>query len=230
MGKITNIVLNSGSKTSGTVTNNLTYYIDWSAILKKNTKYKLKFNYMGGYNHINSYRFPYITTNIPVNSYGPGTNTSYNLGNLYFFISQQSLNIGNLISHESDNSVLYLETMPLNNNLNIQILDNISNTPYFDEFYSVAGTGTLTSAGNVFTIATSTAGTIQLGTVITVSGQTRTIISILSGTGGVGTYQFDGAVLVIATATAFTFPANTTGNAPAPYILNLSFEEIDANA
>jgi len=228
MGKITNIVLNSGSKTSGTVTNNLTYYIDWSAILKKNQKYKLKFNYMGGYNHINSYRFPYITSNIPVNSYAPGTNTSYNLGNLYFFISQQSLSKGNLISHENDNSVLYLETMPLNNNLNIQILDNISNTAYFDEFYSVGGTGTLTATGNVFTIASLTAGTIQLGTVITVLGNNRTIISFLTGTGGTGTYQFEGGTLTIASASAFTFPANTTGNAPAPYILNLSFEEIDA--
>jgi len=226
MGKITNIVLNSGSKTSGTVTNNLTYYIDWSAILKRNKKYKLKFNYMGGYNHINSYRFPYITSNIPINSYAPGTNTSYNLGNLYFFISQQSLNIGNLMAHENHNSTLYLQTMPLNNNLNIQILDNISNTPFFDEFFSVAGAGTATSSGNVLTIVSSTTGVIQLGTVITIGANSRTIISFLTGTGGTGTYQIDSS-LTVGTATAYTYPANQTGNAPAPYILNLSFEEID---
>jgi hypothetical protein len=226
MGRITNVVLNSTNKTTGTDTNNLTYYIDWSAILKKNKKYKLNFNYMGSYNHINSYRFPYITSSIPINSYTTNTNTSYNLGNLKFIISQQSLNIGNFSAKQNDNSTLYLETMPLNNNLNIQILDNITNTLFYDEFYSVAGSGTLTSSGNVITIVTSTTGTIQLGTVITVSAQTRTIISFLTGTGGVGTYQCD-ASLTVGTATAYTFPSNTTGNAPAPYILNLSFEEID---
>lgn len=224
MGKITNIVLNSTNKTSGTDNNNLTYYVDWSAILKTNTKYKLKFNYMGGYNHINSYRFPYITANIPINNYTVNTSTNYNLGNLKFLISQQSINAGNFHANKDDNVELYLNNLPLNNNLNIQILDNITNAPFHDEFYSVAGTGTLTSSGNVITIVTSTTGIIQLGTVITVSGQTRTIISFLSGTGGVGTYQCD-ASLTVGTATAYTFPSNTTGNPPAPYILTLSFEE-----
>jgi hypothetical protein len=116
--------------------------------------------------------------------------------------------------------------MPLNNNLNIQILDNISNTSFFDEFYTVAGTGTATSSGNVLTIVTSTTGIIQLGTVITISGNNRTIISFLTGTGGVGTYQIDFA-LTVATATAYTYPANTTGNAPSNYILTLSFEEVE---
>jgi hypothetical protein len=227
MGKITNLILNSTKVTSGTVNNDLTYYVDWSVILSNNKKYKLSFNYMGGYNHINSYRFPYISTNIPINNYTVNNNTNYNLGNLKFLISQQSINTGNFHANQNDNIVSYLQTRPLNNNLNVQILDNISNTAFYDEFYTVAGTGTLTSTGNIFTIATSTTGIIQLGTVITVSGNTRTIISFLTGTGGTGTYQFDGATLAVGTATAYTFPANTTGNPPASYILNLSFEEID---
>jgi hypothetical protein len=225
MGKITNIILNSTNKTSGTVNNNLTYYVDWSAILNKNKKYKLQFNYMGGYNHTNSYRFPYIVTNIPVNNYTIGTSTNYNLGNLKYIIAQQSINAGSYQANFNDNVPLYLQSLPFNNNLNIQILDNISNTPFNDEFFTVAGTGTLTSSGNVFTIVTSTAGLIQLGTVITVSGNSRTIISFLSGTGGVGTYQFDGSAISISTATAFTFPENLTGNPPSNYILSLSFEE-----
>lgn len=227
MGKITNLVLNSTKATSGTINNNLTYYVDWAAFLKRNKKYKLTFNYMGGYNHINSYRFPYITSNIPINNYTINTSNNYNLGNLKFLISQQSVNAGNFQANISDNVPLYLETMPLNNNLNIQLLDNISNTAFYDEFYTVGGTGTLTASGNVFTIVSSTTGTIQLGTVITVSGNSRTIISFISGTGGTGTYQFDGTSLTIAVATAYTFPANTTGNQPAPYILSLSFEEVE---
>jgi hypothetical protein len=224
MGKVTNLVLNSTNKTSGTINNDLTYYVDWSAILKKDKKYKLTFNYMGGYNHINSYRFPYITTNIPINNYTVNTSTNYNLGNLKYLISQQSINAGIFHATIYDNVPLYLENMPLNNNLNIRLLDNISNTPFFDEFFSVAGAGTATSSGNVLTIVSSTTGIIQLGTVITISGNNRTIISFLTGTGSTGTYQIDFA-LTVATATAYTYPANTTGNAPSNYILTLSFEE-----
>lgn len=225
MGKITNLVLNSTNKTSGTVNNDLTYYVDWAAILERTKKYKLTFSYMGGYNHINSYRFPYITATIPVNNYTTNTSTNYNLGNLKFFISQQSLNIGNLTATIYDNVPLHLQSMPLNNNLNIRILDNISNTPFFDEFFTVAGTGTATSSGNILTIVTSTTGIIQLGTVITISGNSRTIISFLTGTGGAGTYQIDSS-LTVGTATAYTYPANSTGNAPSNYVLTLSFEEV----
>ena len=226
MGKITNLVLNSTNKTSGTVNNDLTYYVDWAAILDRTKKYKLRFSYMGGYNHINSFRFPYITTTIPVSNHTTNTSTNYNLGNLKFFISQQSLNIGNLHATIYDNVPLHLENMPLNNNLNIRILDNISNTPFFDEFFTVAGTGTATSSGNVLTIVSSTTGIIQLGTVITISGNSRTIISFLTGTGGAGTYQIDSS-LTVGTATAYTYPANSTGNAPSNYVLTLSFEELD---
>jgi hypothetical protein len=227
MGKITNLVLNSTNKTSGTVNNDLTYYVDWSAILLKNKKYKLYFNYMGGYNHINSFRFAYITTNIPINNYTVNTSTNYNLGNLKYIIAQQNINAASLHANINDNVPIYLESLPLNNNLNIKILDNVSNTAFFDEFYTVAGTGTLTATGNVFTIVSSTTGIIQLGTVITVAGLSRTIISFLTGTGGTGTYQFDGGTMTVSTASAYTFPANLTGNPPSNYILTLSFEECD---
>jgi len=227
MGKITNLVLNSTNKTSGTVNNDLTYYVDWSAILLKNKKYKLYFNYMGGYNYINSFRFAYITSNIPINNYTVNTSTNYSLGNLKYIIAQQSIHAGNFYANINDNVPIYLEAQPLNNNLNIKILDNISNTAFLDEFHTVAGTGTLTASGNVFTIASSTAGTIQLGTVITVLGNSRTIISFLTGTGGTGTYQFEGGSLTIASASAFTFPTIINGNPPSNYILTLSFEECD---
>jgi len=226
MGKITNLVLNSNNVTSGTVNNDLTYYVDWAAILDRKKKYVLTFNYMGGYNHVNSFRFPYITTNIPVNNYTTRTSTNYNLGNLKYIISQQSINSGSFHANVSDNVPLYLENLPLNNNLNVRILDNVSNTPFFDEFFSVAGAGTATSNGLVLTIVSQTAGLIQLGSVITISGNSRTIISFLTGTGGVGTYQLDSS-LTVGTATAYTIPANQTGNPPASYILTLCFEEQD---
>ena len=226
MGKRTNLVLNSTRATSGTVNNDLTYYVDWAAILDRTKKYLLTFTYMGAYNHINSYRFPYITTTIPVNNYSGGTSTNYNLGNLKFIVSQQSINTGNFEAKVIDNAPLYLENLPLNNNLNVRILDNMSNTAFFDEFFSVAGAGTATSNGLVLTIVSQTAGLIQLGSVITISGNSRTIISFLTGTGGVGTYQLDSS-LTVGTATAYTIPANQTGNPPANYILTLSFEEVD---
>ena len=226
MGKITNVILNSTNKTSGTVTNDFTYYVDWSAILKKDTKYKLKFNYMSGYNYINSFRFPFIRTNILTTNITLNTSTSYNLGNLKYIMSQSSSFSGSFIANENDNSTLYLENRPFNNNLNIQILDNITNALFYDETYTEAGAGTATQSGNILTIASISSGIITIGTVITISGVPRVVISFISGSGGVGTYQVDTA-LTVGTATAFSFPSNLVGNPPAPYILTLSFEEVD---
>ena len=46
MGKITNLVLNSNTKIMGTDTTNLSYYVDWSALLKNNQQYKMTFSYI----------------------------------------------------------------------------------------------------------------------------------------------------------------------------------------
>ena len=227
MGKITNIILNSMESTG--TTGNANYYIDWGMTLKDRTKYKLRFNYTGTYNYINSFRFPYIQTNIPVNNYGNKTATSYILGNLKFIMSNSSSYSGNFQASYNDNFESYLYSRPLNNNLNIQLLDNLTKTEFYDESITDAGVGTATQAGNIINIATLTSGIIYIGTVITISSIPRTVIGFITGTGGTGKYQVDISATV-ASPTAFTFPLNMVGGLIAPYVLILSFEEIEENA
>ena len=70
-------------------------------------------------------------------------------------------------------------------------------------------------------------GIITVGTVITPTSQSaRTITAFINGTGGVGTYLCN-VSQNITTATNYAFTAVTTRAHMAPYILNLSFEEVE---
>lgn len=221
---ITNLVLFSNKATSGTVSNNLNYYVDWKALLKNKQKYKVSFNYQGGNNYINTYRFPYITTNLITSNVTTNNVINYNLGNLSPTMATN--NIGCFSAKRTDNPELYLYNLPLDNNLNIQILDSISNSAFYDEHITANGSGTATQNGNILTVATATSGFITIGTVITISSIPRTVIGFISGTGGTGTYQVDISA-TIGTATAYTFPGNSTGNPPGQYILTLQFQELN---
>lgn len=226
MGKIYNVQLNSMSGTASPTTSNTFYNIDWANLLP-NKKFKLMFSFMSGINYAGNIAFPYIVTNILGNSYKPATNgyqNAYYLGHLrptpalnYYCCYTADIN---------ENAPIYLETRPMINNLQIKVVNNVTDAVFEDQYATGAGAGTLTQTGFVVTVVTSTAGLITIGTVLTVSAVNRTITGILTGTGGVGMYVCNLSATVAA-ATAYTFPADATGNPIAPYILNLSFEELD---
>ena len=124
--KTITIKFNSNSKISGTNNNNLNYYIDWSAILDNNKPYILTWTYTSQQQATNAFtnltKLASVYINIFANNYNAN---SYGAG-----ITQ---NIGNL---KADNNTLYADTnvnmpiflnsRPLDNNVNIQILTNDS--------------------------------------------------------------------------------------------------------
>lgn len=230
MGKIYNITLNMMSATSGGTTNAI-YNVDWDNLLPNDKKFKLTFSFNASNNWIISNRIPYLTTNLLGYTYKNATNgyqNSYLLGTL-----RRDIAYGdwcNFYASTVDNPPIYLDSRPRNNNLNVKILDNISGAEFTDGCISGIGQGNMTQAGFILTITTiNSIGIIRIGTVITPTALApRTITAYLTGTGGVGTYVCDvSANPTISTAVAYTFPADGTPNSMAPYILNLSFEELD---
>ena len=228
MGKIYNIQLNSQSGTVNTTTSNITYNISWQDLLPNDKQFKLTFAFLSALNFGRTYAFPYITTNILGNTFKPATNgfqNAYYLGHLIPIMSATDTYC-NYVSSTRDNPPIYLDRSPMNNNLQIRVLNSFTNTDFEDAYQSVAGTGTLTQSGFIITVVTATTGLITVGTIITVATVARLVTQFITGTGGVGTYLCDTSATV-ATATAYTFPADNVANPISPYILNLSFEEVD---
>ena len=229
MGKIYNINLNSINSTVGSLNSNANYVIDWANLLPSNKAFKLTFTFQASINAVNNFRFPYVTTNILGYSFAnangaTGFNNSYILGTLR--LNTIFGNYGNYIANIHDNPAIYLDSRPTNPLLNIKILDNLSKNEFVDSFFTATGSGTATQSGFILTIATATAGLITLGTEITISGVKRTVLAFGTGTSGVGTYIVN-VSSTISTATAYTFAQDLDGNTISPYILTLSFEEID---
>ena len=227
MGKIYNVNLNYFSSNSGSETTNANYELDWYNLLPANKAFKLTFSFQASINSVNNFRFPYITTNILGYSYANATNgynNSYMLGTLKLY--QAFSNYGYYCSTSTDNPPIYLDSRPTTSTLNVKILDNVNRVQFVDSYFSPSGTGTATQTGYVLTIVTNTGGQMTLGTVITISGIQRRVLAFGTGTGGTGTYIVSNTA-TIGTATAFTFPADLDGTSIAPYILTLSFEEID---
>lgn len=228
MPKIYNIVLNSQNAISGT-TQNANYFIDWSAVLPANKDFLVLFSYLGTNNHINGFDSPVVKTNFLNNDYLGGTgqtNNSQVLGMLQSNMTQGTFNFGNYRASVFDNPSHYINGRPINNNVNILINTNLTDLPFLDSFFTVAGTGTATQALYTLTVATSTNGTIMIGTILTIAGIPRTITAYGTGTGGTGTYLTNISATV-AVATAFTFPAVPNGNIPSPYVLTLNFTEVE---
>ena len=230
--KTYNVILNSNNALNAStgLSNSLNYYIDWSAVLPDSKKnYLLTWTYMGSNNYINGYDFPIVAVNLNTNNFINGTQgatTTQILGRLKQNLINGSTFQGYFDASTSDNPSTMIIGRPMNNNITVSLTSNQDGQPYYDNYFTPAGTGTATQSGNVLTIATSTTGTIAIGTVITISGVARTVIAFGTGSGGVGTYWVSISATV-GTATAYTFPASTLGNIPGPYLLTLSFEEIN---
>jgi hypothetical protein len=237
MGKIYNVQLNSVNATTVTTAySNVTYNIDWADLLPPNRRFKLTFACMTGLNYGNNNTFPAITTNLLGNTYKPATNgyqNSYYLGHLrpipvIMPNSTSSATYSNYTASITDNVPIYLDNRPMNNILQVQISNGTGTTDFHENYLTLAGAGTLTQSGFLITIATATAGIITVGTVLVVGAAplSRTITAFVSGTGGTGTYLCDVSTTT-ATAIAYSFVADTTRAHMAPYILNLSFEEVN---
>ena len=241
MGKIYNVQLNAVNATTITTAySNVTYNIDWADLLPPNRRFKLTFACMAGLNYGNNNTFPAITTNLLGNAYKPATNgfqNSYYLGHLrpmpVIFPNTSSLSAySNYTAAITDNPPIYLENRPIDKNLRVQISNGTGTSDFHENYLSVAGSGSLTQSGNILTVTTATVGVITVGTVITTAvtvpatPTTRTILAFINGTGGTGSYLCDVST-TNATAITYSFSAVTTRAHMAPYILNLSFEELD---
>lgn len=226
MGKIYNISLNTNQLNSGT-NNNAVYNIDWLDLLPDNKKFKLTFSFIATQNWGINNKFPLLISNLFGNTYKNAINgyqNSYLLGTL-----RRELAYGSYINYYSsinDNPPIYLETRPRDNNLNIKIIDNFGGD-FNDNFTLGTTSGQLLQSSNILTVNVFYGGNIYIGAVIEIVGQpNRTVTRFLTGSGGLGSYYVD-VSQTIATGTAFTSPIVSVPNPMAPYVLNLSFEELD---
>jgi len=227
MGKIYNITLNQVQATSGASTN-ASYNVDWDNLLPSDKKFKLTFSFNASNNWVISNKIPYITTNLLGYTYKNATNgfqNSYLLGTL-----RRDIAFGNWCNFYAsviDNPPIYLERRPMNPNLNIKILDNTTGSEFTDGCISGTGSGQITQSSFIITVTASYSGIIRVGTVISPTALAdRTITAYITGTGGAGTYLCD-VTATIGTATNYQFLANFNPNSIAPYIINLSFEELE---
>jgi hypothetical protein len=237
MGKIYNVQLKStDASIVTTASSNLTYNIDWPDLLPENKKFKLTFAFIAGLNFGNNNTFPAIITNLLGHTYKPAVNgyqNAYYLGHLKPIpvILPNTSTLTNYVNYTAsitDNPPIYLDGRPRNNNLQVQILNGTGTTDFHDNNLTVAGSGNLTQAGFILTVTAATTGIITVGTVLTVGTAplSRTIVAFINGTGGTGTYLCNVSATT-GTAIGYTFPAVTTRAHMAPYILNLSFEEVE---
>jgi len=239
MGKRYNVQLNSNSGVNLSSSGGyslMNYNIDWANLLPKDKKFLVKFAFSSNLNYGANYGFPYIVTNLLGNSYIPATNgfqNSYYLGHLRLLrsidsvISTNTFFYNHYLADVNSNPPLYMENRPMDNNLKVSILSSTTATEFLDGYVSATGSCTISQSGFTITVGAVTTGLITIGTVLTPSALgVRTVTQFITGTGGLGTYQVNLSATIVS-QTATTFPADTTPSGMSPYILNLSFEELE---
>jgi len=242
MGKIYNVQLNSSLATAVSMTSlagysKMQYNIDWANLLPSDKKFKLTFAMMSAISFGLNTNFPYITTNLLGHSYQPATNgfqNAYYLGHLRQTSSLSAVVSNNTCVYSTysadvnENTPIYLDNRPANNNLIVSILyNNSTSNEYTDTYATIQPGGTMRQDGFIITVQTFTSGVITVGSVITpTSLPARTITGFITGYGNLGIYLCNLSASV-ATGTGFTANADTTPFGFPQYILNLSFEELD---
>lgn len=127
--KIVNVVLNSNNALAGSANNNATYFIDWSAILKDNTAYRLHWTYTGQVNTFTTAsKLPQVRVDFNMENYLNksstfGAPTTTFIGNLQ---PKQIVNntTWGLYADDSNNPPIYLNKRPYNNTFNVQVVTN----------------------------------------------------------------------------------------------------------
>ena len=235
MGKIYNVQLNSANATTITTAfSNVVYNIDWAGLLPPNKKFKVTFSFMASLNYGNNGTFPAITTNLLGHTYRPATRgfqNSYYLGHLRPIpvINSITATFNSYVNYTAsviDNPPIYLESRPINNNLQVVISNGTGTTDFQGNYQTVIGQGNLQQSGNIVTVTQVITGTIDIGTALLTTGATRIVTGFITGTGGLGTYLVDISATQ-ATNLFYSFVADTTRENIAPYLMNLYFEEVD---
>lgn len=129
--KTTQIVLNTSNYISGSTNNNATYSIDWNAILKPNTPYKMHWTYIGGQNVYNGTKQALVTIDMNFAVYEAGTNFGAKTSNVIGFLAPVIIAPGSntvyLTAQTNTNEPVYLERRPLNSTFNVKIVDTAGN-------------------------------------------------------------------------------------------------------
>jgi hypothetical protein len=130
-GNPVNVIFNSNNKASGT-NNDAKFYIDWSAILKDRTAYKLHWTYVGMPNTFTiATKLAQVRCNFITKAYGNqagnnGAQQTQAIGFLRTFYLNGTINY--LFADDGNNPDIYMESRPMDNNVNIQIY-NTDATP-----------------------------------------------------------------------------------------------------
>lgn len=124
--KIVNVVLNSNNAISGSTNNNASYSIDFGAILKPRTPYKLHFTYVGQPNTLTvASKLAQIQIDFNMEQYSGGSisgaPTTLTIGCLRSFYLNGTVNY--LFSDDNNNTPIYLQNRPTNN-FTVRVLTN----------------------------------------------------------------------------------------------------------
>lgn len=230
MKKSINVVLNSRNAIAGSLPNNANYHVNFRNLLKTNTAYKVHFTYIGGANvftgfgatnYVAALALDFNTTSI-TNNANSGSTTTQVLGFLKPIVLVGSNNYVYFQAEDNTNLPLYLENGPNNSILNVRLLDQTGALWVDDNATAVAATGSIAATG-VLTISAISAGQIRVGSYLTLGGNSFYVLSAISGTGGIGTYQASiQTVLGSGAVTSVSSP-----NTNAPYQLGLRFVEVE---
>jgi hypothetical protein len=124
--KIVNVFLNSNNALSGSVNNDATYNIDFSAILKPNKPYRLHWSYVGMPNTFTTTtKLAQIQIDFQMNQYlnsssTYGAPTTYTIGVLRSFYLNGTTNY--LFADDNNNPPIYLQTRPYANIFRVRVL------------------------------------------------------------------------------------------------------------
>lgn len=127
-GKIVNVIINSNQKINGGTNNNAEYFIDWGAILKDRTAYKLHWTYVGQPNTLTASSklaqvvVDFQTENYLNNTSLTGAPTTQTIGHLRSFYLNGTINY--LFADDGNNTPMYLSNRPYNNRFRVQVLTN----------------------------------------------------------------------------------------------------------
>ena len=127
MSRITNVVLNSNNKVSGT-NNDAVYFVDWGAILQNRKKYRMHWTYVGQANTITiaskvaQVQVDFQTNNYLNRSSTMGAPTTQTIGCLRTFYVNGTINY--LFADDNNNPPIYLDSRPQNNTFRVQVLNN----------------------------------------------------------------------------------------------------------
>lgn len=126
--KIVNVILNSNNALSGSTNDAATYNIDWGAILKPRTPYRLHWCYVGQSNVITAAsKIAQVQVDFQMEQYLNQSSTygaprSMAIGCLRTFYVNGSINY--LFADDYNNPPVYLETRPYGNTFKVHVLTN----------------------------------------------------------------------------------------------------------